>query len=179
MINAKQKIFNKIVKMPKNFHFVAGNVLNMNDIQKCLKHFDLSKPIAVINQELIRYLEFDEKRVLTNIIYNTIKPNKGIWLTCDFTPISFIKSQDNNLSDCNNYNRNLSKVTYRNNASWRFKNKDYAEQFVKPIGLKMEWHEFTESLSMLSSIRVLKQTENKVGSYLKDAYVSVLTANKD
>lgn len=56
------------------------------------------------------------------------------------------------------------------------KDKEDVEQFVKLIGLKMEWHEFTESLPMLSSIKILKQTKNKVKPYLKDAYVSVLTA---
>ena len=127
----------------------------------------------------MRYLDFDEKRLLTSNFYSIIKPNNGVWLTCDFTPVTFIKNQDNNLSDGDNYNKNLAKVTNRNNASWRFKDKDDAEQFVKPIGLKMEWREFTESIPMLSSIRILKQTENNFKPYLKDAYVPVLTANKD
>ena len=179
VISGKQEILNNIVETPKNLHFIAGNALDKNDLQKCLKYFDLSKPIAIINQGLMRYLDFDEKRLLASNVHSIIKQNNGVWLTCDFTPAAFIKNQDNNLSDGNNYNKNLAKVTDRNNASWRFKNKDDAEQFVKPIGLKMEWHEFTESIPMLSSIKILKQTEKKVEPYLKDAYVSVLTANKD
>ena len=179
VISIKQEIFNNIVEMPKNLHFIAGNALDINDLQKCLEYFDLSKPIAIINQGLMRYLDFDEKSALANNIYKIIKSNNGIWLTSDFTPAAFIKNQDNNLSDGKNYNENLAKVTNRNNINWRFKNKEEVEQFVKLIGLKIEWYEFTESIPILSSIKVLKQTENKVGSYLKDAYVSVLTANKD
>ena len=178
MINSKQVILNKIVEVPKNLHFVAGNALDKNDLQKCLKYFELSKPIAIINQGLMRYLDFGEKRLLASNVYSIIEPNNGVWLTCDFTPAEFIKNQDNNLSDENNYNKNLAKVTDRNNARWRFKDKEDAEQFVKSIGLKMEWHEFTESIPMLSSIRILKQAEKKVKPYLKDAYVSVLTINK-
>lgn len=94
MINAKQEIFNNIIEMPKNLHFVVGNSFDKNDLRKCLKYFDLSKPIAVINQGLMRYLDFDEKRLLTSNIYSIIKPNNGVWLTCDFTPVAYIKNQD-------------------------------------------------------------------------------------
>lgn len=179
VIARKQEIFNNIVEIPKNQHFVAGNALNIRDLKKCLKYFDLSKPIAIINQGFMRYLDFDEKRLLSSNVYNLIEPNNGVWLTCDFTPAAFIKNQDKNLSDGNNYNKNLTTVTYRNNVSWRFKDKEEVEKFVRQMNLNIEWHEFIESISMLSSLNILKRTKKEVEPYLKDAYVSILTANKN
>lgn len=172
VIEKKKKLLENIIDLPKNLHFVGGNALLMSDLQKSLNHFDLSKPIAVINQGLMRYLDFDEKKTLAKNIFSVIEQNNGLWITCDLTPAKFIQTQNKNIDT--NYNNNLSQVTNRNNASWRFKDKQHAEEFLKEIGLCIDWHEFTESLQLLSSPEKFNLSLEETKKFLENAYVSII-----
>ncbi len=176
VIKEKRSILNKVASpLPNNLYFVDGNALNKDDINKCLKYFDLSKPIAVINQGLMRYLDFDEKRTLTKIVYELISKNNGIWLTCDFTPAKFLVTEDKNLTGKEDYNKKLTQVTDRNNAAWRFKDKKEVEKFLKEENLKIKWHDFVESIPMLSSKQRFRIKDNEVKKYLQNAYVGIIT----
>lgn len=176
VIKEKKAILNKVAgDLPSNLHFVEGNALNSDDINKCLKYFDLSKPIAVINQGLMRYLDFDEKRALTKIVYEVISKNNGIWLTCDLTPAKFLVTEDKNLTGKEDYNKKLTQVTDRNNSAWRFKDQEEVEKFLKEESLKIEWHDFVESVPMLSSKEKFGLTDNEVEKYLQNAYVGIIT----
>ena len=177
VIKEKKSILNKVAgALPSNLHFVEGNALNDNDIDKCLKHFDLSKPITVINQGLMRYLDFDEKRTLTKIVSKIISKNNGVWLTCDFTPAKFLLTEDKNLTGGQDYNKNLTQVTDRNNATWRFKDQKEVEKFLKLENLQIEWHDFVEAVPMLSSKERFGITDSEVSKYLQDAYVGIIKA---
>ena len=157
--------------------FVEGNALRFKDLQNAVKIFDLSKPVAIINQGLLRYFNFEEKQQVTENVYKIISKNNGVWITCDFTPAKFIQSQDKNLSgkSTNDYNSNLSKITDRNNTSWRFKDKSDVEKFLAKNNLKIEWHDFAESVDMLSSKKQFGLTNEEVIPYLEHAYVGIIT----
>lgn len=175
VIEKKKNILNNIANLPNNLYFVAGNALNMVDIEKSLKYFDLTKPIVVVNQGLMRYLDFDEKKILAENIFSVVNKNNGLWITCDLTPAKFIVNQSKNIGY--NYNINLTQVTNRNNASFRFKDKEHAEKFLKEIGFNIEWHEFTESLPLLSSPKKFNLTREETKKYLENAYVSIIGIN--
>jgi len=176
VIEKKQNILKQITDTPKNLYFVSGNALNMQDINKCLKYFNTKKPIVVINQGLMRYLNFNEKHLLAENICNIIKPNNGFWLTCDLTPAKFITNQNKNINQ--NYNAKLTQVTSRNNPNWRFKDKNHAEIFFNDLGFSIEWHEFTESIPLLFSPIKLNLNPEETRKYLENAYVSILQLNK-
>ena len=176
VIKRKRQILGDIVQIPSNMFFVEGNALKFKDLEKALENFDLTKPVAVINQGLLRYLNFEEKQQVTENVYQIISKNNGIWITCDFTPAKFIQFQDKNLSEKskNDYNANLSKITDRNNTSWRFKDKVEVEEFLAKNNLKIEWHDFTESVDMLSSKNKFGLTDKEVVPYLEHAYVGII-----
>lgn len=177
VIQKKKQILADITQIPNNMFFVEGNALRFKDLEKAVKIFDLTKPVAIINQGLLRYLNFEEKQQVTENIYKIISKNNGVWITCDFTPAKFIQSQDKNLSEksTNDYNSNLSKITDRNNTSWRFKDKSDVEEFLAKNNLKIEWHDFTKSVDMLSSKKQFGLTNEEVIPYLEHAYVGIIT----
>lgn len=175
VIKEKKNILSKIAgTIPNNLFLVEGNALNKDDITKCLNKFDLSKPVAVINQGLMRYLDFDEKRTLTKNVYDIISKNNGVWITCDFTPAKFLVTEDKHLAEKEDYNQKLTQITDRNNASWRFKDKNHVERFLKEENLKIEWHDFVESVPMLSSKERFGLNDVEVTKYLQNAYVGVI-----
>lgn len=177
VIQKKKQILSEITQIPNNMFFVEGNALRSKDFEKVAEIFDLTKPVAVINQGLLRYLNFEEKQQVTENVYNIISKNNGIWITCDFTPAKFIQTQDKNLSEksTNDYNSNLSKITDRNNTSWRFKDKPDVEEFLAKNNLKIEWHDFTESVDMLSSKKQFGLSNEQVIPYLENAYVGIIS----
>jgi len=122
----------------------------------------------------MRYLDFEEKRTLTKIVYDVISKNNGAWLTCDFTPAKFLVTEDKNLTGKEDYNKKLTQVTYRNNEAWRFKDQKEVEQFLKTENLKIEWHDFVEPIPMLSSKQRFRLTGNEVKKYLQNAYVGII-----
>lgn len=176
VIQKKKQILSEITQIPNNMFFVEGNALRFKDLERAVELFDLTKPVAIINQGLLRYLNFEEKQQVTENVYKIISKNNGIWITCDFTPAKFIQSQDKNLSGkaTSNYNLNLSKITDRNNTSWRFKDKSDVEEFLAKNNLKIEWHDFTESVDMLSSKKQFGLTDEEVVPYLEHAYVGII-----
>ena len=67
-INILKSINNFI---PDNLHIISGNALRKNAFDKCKKNLKVSEPVAVINEGLLRYLTFEEKRIVAKmyIIY--------------------------------------------------------------------------------------------------------------
>lgn len=175
VIKEKIEILRKVAgELPNNLHFVEGNALKKDDIIKCLKYFDLSKPIVVINQGLMRYLDFDEKRELTKNVYQIISKNNGIWLTCDFTPAKFLVTEDKHLTGKEDYNKKLTKITDRNNSAWRFSDKKTVEKFLSEENLKIEWHDFVEALPLLTSKKKFGIKDSETKKYLQNAYVGII-----
>lgn len=79
------------------YHIVSGNALNYDDFIKCEKYFNPDKELAVINEGLLRYLTFEEKKLVATNIYNYLKKYGGVWITCDVTPKKFIQKQDDKI----------------------------------------------------------------------------------
>ncbi len=172
VIKNKVELIKNFSSIPSNLKFVSGNALSKSYLAKAISNFDISKPIAVINQGLMRYLSFEEKEILAKNIYEIISQNNGSWITCDVTPAKFIETQNKNISA--DYNKNLTEITDRNNTSWRFKDKNHVNEFFGKIGFNLEWHDFIETLNDLSSPKQLGISKNDASKYLKNAVVVVM-----
>jgi len=159
VIKNKQKMIKTYSRIPKNLHFVKGNALNKQDLNKCLKYFDITKPITVLNQGLMRYLNFDEKELLAKNIFDIIKQNNGFWITCDITP-----ANSNSLNI--HTNEILNSFTDRNKFSWRYKNREHVEEVFDKIGLQIKWHDCIEVIDNLTCSKNLnisrKETEDRI-----------------
>ena len=97
VIETKTKLINTFTKIPDNLKLCSGNALDFDRLNKICKSFKDKKPIAIINQGLMRYLNFDEKRQLAENIFKIISKNNGVWITCDVTPAKWIVNQDKNM----------------------------------------------------------------------------------
>lgn len=136
----KIKLLNDIDCINNNLHITSGNALNYDDYTKCSKYFVSNKKLAIINEGLLRYLTFDEKRVVATNVYNYLKRYNGVWITCDITPKKFIQKQDEIMPDFNN---NLNTITSRNDLKDRFRDIEHIESFFGEIGFKnIEVHKF-------------------------------------
>src|SRR5699024_244936 len=106
--------------------------------------------VAIINEGLLRYLTFDEKEIVAQNIFDMLVKHGGIWITSDVTPKKFITSQNEALQD---FNKNLSTITSRNNLNDRFENIEHVKEFFGKIGFEViEVHKFKEIKDELFSV---------------------------
>lgn len=171
--NNKINVIKTIEKnIPESLNVISGNALRCSDYSKCDKYFEENKPVAVINEGLLRYLSFDEKRIVAENVYSLLKKYGGIWITCDVTPKKFIQSQDKALP---NFNKNLSNITSRNNLNDRFESIEHIKEFFGDIGFEIaEIHKFSEMKEDLYSIKHNNIVDSYIEQLLDDAIVVVM-----
>ena len=163
---------NSFATMPENLHVVSGNALRQEDINKCEQFFQKESPVAVTNEGLLRYLDFDEKKQVATNIYKLLSRHGGVWITCDVTPKKFIANQDANLPQ---FNEDLTKMSDRNNSNWRFEDLDHVKKFFGELGFSIESaHPFSEVKEELTSPEKLNLDDAQVDNLLKDALVVVM-----
>lgn len=169
----KKKILESIYKnTPKGLNIVSGNALKKEDFNKCKKYFKKNNPIAIINEGLLRYLTFEEKRIVAKNIYDILKQYNGIWITSDVTPKKFLKSQNEALKD---FNKGVSTITSRNNLNDRFEDIKHVKNFFGEMGFEIiEVHKFNEVKDELYSINKLNIIDDKIEKTLEDAIVVVM-----
>lgn len=168
----KKKILKSIDEnIPNNLNIVSGNVLRKSDFDKYQKYFK-DNSIAVINEGLLRYLTFEEKRIVAENVYDLLSKYNGIWITSDVTPKKFIKSQNDALEG---FNKNVSNITSRNSLNDRFEDINHVKDFFGDIGFELvEVHKFNEVKDELYSIKKLNIIDEKIEQTLEDAIVVVM-----
>lgn len=160
-------------KIPENLRIVSGNALRKSDYDKCEKYLKKDEPVAVINEGLLRYLTFNEKRIVAENIYNLLSEYGGVWITCDLTPKrKFIQVQDKALPD---FNKKLNNITSRNNLNDRFEDVEHIKQFFGDVGFQiLEVHKFSEIKDELYSINKYNIIDEHIEQVLDNAIVVVM-----
>ncbi len=163
-------------KIPENLKVISGNALRNDDFKMLENYFKTDEEIIVINEGLLRYLTFEEKRKVAQNIYELLSKYGGIWITSDVTPKKFIKSQNNALM---NFNKNVNNITFRNAINDRFEDENHIKEFFGDIGFELfEIHKFNEVKDVLYSIKELDIFDDKIEQTLEDAIVVVMKVKK-
>lgn len=164
----KKDLLNTInSNIPTNLKIVTGNALSKDDFNKCKEYLNKNEPVAIINEGLLRYLTFEEKRIVAENIYEILSKYGGIWITSDVTPKKFIVSQNRALKGFNN---NVTTITSRNNLDNRFEDIEHVKEFFREIGFEVaEVHKFNEVKNELYSINELNIIDEKIEQTLEDA----------
>lgn len=173
----KKEILTSIEKnIPNNLNIISGNALRKADYKNIEKYLKNDEEFAVINEGLLRYLTFDEKKQVAQNVYELLSKHGGIWITCDVTPKKFMDSQDKALPD---FNKNLATITSRNNLNDRFEDINHIKEFFGNIGFELvEVHKFNEMKDELYSVNELNIFDEKIEKTLDDAIVVVMKVKK-
>lgn len=170
--NKKKALSSLNTEIPENLKLLGGNVLEEKDILNCEKYFKEDEPVAVINEGLLRYLTFAEKAEVAKNIRKILEIHGGVWITSDVTPKKFISSQNAALKD---FNKNLTKITSRNNLNDRFDDFEHVKKFYNDLGFEIvEVHKFNEVKDDLYSINKLKIFSSKIEETLERAIVVIM-----
>jgi len=170
--NNKKKLIKDLFEVNDNLHIISGNALNYKDYIKCEEYLDDNKELAIINEGLLRYLTFEEKRIVGQNIYNMLKKYGGVWITCDVTPKKFLQKQE---VQNPTLNKNLNNVTSRNNLNDRFEDENHIRAFFNEIGFNnIEIHKFIEVKDELKSFDMLGMDKDECDELLENGIVAIL-----
>jgi O-methyltransferase involved in polyketide biosynthesis len=138
--------------LPSNLHFETGNILNLKTLEVPAKrYFDKNEPIAMLNEGLMRYLNFEEKARLGRNIHSLLENFGGVWITPDITLREGVKKE--------NVAKATQKVTGVNISQNAFESVDEAKQFFTRLGFDIEVHSFLEVKGLVSPMRLKLSTE--------------------
>ena len=175
--NNKKRMINEIFKMNDNLNIVSGNALNIEDYYKCNKFFDDNQKLAIINEGLLRYLTFDEKRKVAQNIYQELKKYGGVWITCDVTPMKYIEVQ-NKLNIATKINKKDKSL--RQNLNDRFLDEEHIRSFFSEIGFNdIELHHDIEVKEELKSLDSIGMDKDYFDELLKYGYVAIFKVQGD
>ena len=167
--NNKKRLIDELFQTNDNLKIVSGNALNYNDYIKCDEYFDSDKELTIINEGLLRYLTFEEKKIVGENIYRLLKEHGGVWITSDVTPKRFIEKQDPTI------NKDINNITSRNDINDRFEDENHIRSFYKEIGFNnIEIHKFIEVKDELKSFDILNIDSNSNDELLDSAIVAII-----
>jgi len=147
----------------------AGNVLNFNDLKSATKTFNKNKPITIITEGLLRYLDSREKTIVAENIKKLLKIYGGVWLTPD------IIYKRNLRPDFVANNKRVAKLTGINIEKNKFKSLTEARIFFKNLGFTIKSYNFMTMLSQLKSPKKINVTQKEVINTINKRVVFVMT----
>ncbi|MDR1027097.1 MAG: class I SAM-dependent methyltransferase [Rickettsiales bacterium] len=170
MAEMKRQVLNGIGKMPENLHIIGGNALRSEDFEKAADPFDISKPVAVVHEGLLRYLSFDEKKQVARNVYKLLEKFGGVWITCDITMSKYLESQSKNIP---RHDANLSKISGKEFEANAFSDTEHAKQFFGDLGFEVELHPFSEIQDKLTSPEKIGLSKQETSNLIQHAVVGV------
>lgn len=171
VVKNKKSAITSFTEIPSNLNIISGNALNEMDFKKCRIYLK-NEEVAVINEGLLRYLTFEEKRIVAQNVYSLLKEYGGVWITCDVTPKKFIQKQNDFMPE---FNSDLNSVTSRNNLNDRFEDVEHIKRFMQEVGFNdIEVHKFIEVKDEISSFENLEVDRNSADGVLESGIVAVI-----
>jgi len=148
IMTKKREFIDRLMPNNANLRLEEGDGLSYSDLKRATTLFNKDKPIAVINEGLMRYLNFDQKTTLANNIRQLLSRFGGAWITSD---ISLRKIQESENAINSDYIQKITKATGVDIVGNRFENEDVARKFFENLGFLIERHSFTEVDELLVS----------------------------
>ena len=176
MIAEKKEIIAKLaaaskVTLTHHLHLEEGSALEMNDLLRATRHFK-KRPIAVVNEGLLRYLNFDEKAVVAKNVRALLERFGGVWITPDITLKKLLETQERITMP--GLSTKIIGMTGKNFNENRFENEEQAKAFFEGFGFTVERHSFLEIEEKLTSPKKLQLRKEEVAEMIKSSAVFVM-----
>jgi len=157
MITEKQGVIRKleekgVVQPSPALRLVGGNALNLADLEHAVSFLDPNKTIVIVNEGLMRYLNFDEKAAYATNVKAILSKFGGTWITPDVT-LRHVLSKEDEIR--RQHTQRVSTLTGVDIQANRFENEQQTKEFFEKFGFSVERHPLTEELPNLVSPKAL------------------------
>ncbi len=177
MIEKKRNILEALtlqskIKINNNFHLQAGNAISSEDLAASARYFKKDQPITVINEGLLRYLNFSEKAEVAKNIHALLKQYGGVWITPDITLRKLLETQ--NSITMPGKNKEISEAINNDFDQNKFENENQAKEFFENLGFEVEIHHQAEVVGELVSPKRLGIDSDEVLKLIGSGSVFVM-----
>jgi O-methyltransferase involved in polyketide biosynthesis len=167
-----ENLFSKGKAKPQGgLHIEDGNALDRDSLFAATKYFK-DKPVAVIHEGLLRYLNFEEKKTVANNIHALLEKFGGVWITSDITLKRVLSGERQEERDDNR--KRVLALSGIDIGANTFENEDDAKKFFEELGFSVERHGFMEVADELVSPARIGLPRDEVENLLKDPVVFVM-----
>jgi O-methyltransferase involved in polyketide biosynthesis len=164
-----------------NLHFQAANALNMESLSTATAIFKCDRPVAIITEGLLSYLNRGETGVLAGNIHEVLGKYDGLWIASEVHTKQYW--QEISKIDEKLVRKGLSTIsnsTGNNIEGNVFADENDIEQFFGKAGFKIEQYSHSKVLEDLSSVKLLNLSQEeklKIRQGLKILKSLILTRN--
>ena len=175
IIELKKDIVDKLeqvgkIPTPVNLHFVAGDALQIQEMERAVERFG-GGPIAVVNEGLLRYLSFDEQASLARNIHCLLESHGGVWITPD---ISVQKKSPGHPDGKAEDRLQVARMSGIDLSKNRFENERAACAFFENLGFSVERHGFMEAAEEMALPKKLNLTREQVAERIGKSVAFVM-----
>jgi O-methyltransferase involved in polyketide biosynthesis len=170
----------KANQLRPNLHFQAVNALEWDSLLAAAAAFVLDRPLAVITEGLLPYLDRGEREVIAMNIHTLLDTYERIWITSDvssrqtWSAIALTNTQS--ATNMRERLRLISERTQRNIEENAFANDAEIQQFFTQAGFKIEEYLQSNIFYELSSIKRLEYTRAEIEPILVKQKTFILMA---
>jgi O-methyltransferase involved in polyketide biosynthesis len=174
---AETILANSNIRRP-NLHFQPANAFDMESLSTAAAAFECDRPIAIITEGLLPYLNRIEKEALAGNIQVLLRKHHGLWITSDVHSKQYL--QETSKLDDNMQKRltSISRATERTLESNVFADENDIKQFFDKAGFRMVEYPHSSVLEDLSSVKLLNLTQDemqKIHEVLRTLKTLILT----
>lgn len=158
------------IPVQPNYHLVAGNALEVQDLLSASRFF-AEEPIAVVNEGFLPYLDRSERTTLAKNILTLLERFGGMWITPDID-VQLPAETSDLIKARNAQTQRLTGIDILKN---RFENEAAARTFFEELGFNVERHRFMEVADQLVSPEPPTELATKA---VEQAVLYVMTAKQ-
>lgn len=147
------------IEVPTNLKIVDGDALSEEDLLRASGELSTDQPIAVVNEGLLRYLNFDEKAQYAKHVHNLLSKSGGVWITPDISLREALSREDEVVSG---HISSLAQTTGIDLSQNVFENEEHGRRFFSDLGFNIEKHSFLEVSDELVSPSRVGMTDDEV-----------------
>ena len=158
-------------KLAATLQLVAGNALNQADMERAVAEFNPEKPTIILNEGLLRYLNFQEKTIVAQHVHGLLERFGGQWITPDISLATLLDLEDKVASG---HTENLRRVSGKSIEGNLFDDVHHAICFFEDLGFTIERHSLLEVMDELASPAKLSIAPTDVEKMIAPAHVFVM-----
>jgi O-methyltransferase involved in polyketide biosynthesis len=150
-----EAILSRLNSPRPNLHFETANALERESLSRASTIFGSGRPVAIITEGLLPYLNREEKTVLASNIHEVVSRYRGVWITSDVHTRQYREATlrlDKKLRERQN---RISSSTGSNLESNLFADENDLQSFFDEAGFQIEEYQYSNMVQDLSSVRLL------------------------
>lgn len=160
------------IAVPRNLAIKVGDALSLNDLEVAVSNLNIDKPIAIVNEGLMRYLTFEQKTIYAQNVHSLLSKYGGVWITPDISLRSALEREDNESAG---HTESLKERTGIDVSKNVFDDEAHAMTFFQDLGFKIERHSFLEVSESLASPAKLGMSDEDVTALNEPCLAFVMT----